>query len=599
MNSVLIPLLYGLTGISAYAAVHHAVIGWRRPERTHLLFALLCATVTAYVLAKTIAYQADTARELVDARRVEVAFAAIVFAVLPWFARAYTGQRALWLPTALGLLMMTVLVANLRLPYGIAFTDLPEFAYMELPWGERVADLRVHRHGGWMNVGWLGMFLVFGYCLHASWRQLQRGERRQALALAIAVAVFMAFVLFNRLVNSGVVQFTHTAEFGFLALVFVMNRSLLHELRETQRRMQALLDNVPAVVYLKDLQGRYLLVNRQFRERFHIGDAAVTGKTDYDLFPAAQAETLRANDSRVAEHRTPVQFDETVDVDGKPRHFLTVKFPVMTPQGMPQALGGASSDVTELRRLASETNTLREQVLHADRVARISALSTSLAHELSQPLTAMLSNAQAGLRFMEQGDTALDECRDILQDIVRDDERAIAIIGGLRAMLRQKGAAREPIALADAVAEALDLMHDETLRRGVRCERRLDDVSRVLADKVQIEQVMLNLVMNALDALDGSPAGQRHLLVSVATDGEGQTRVAVRDSGPGLPPNQHDRIFDSFYSTKSQGLGMGLALCRSIIESHGGRIWASDNADQGATVQFVLPIVAERAERQV
>ncbi|MCO6412218.1 MAG: PAS domain-containing protein [Thiogranum sp.] len=595
MNSILIPLLYGLTGITAYTAMHHAIIAWRRPaERTHLLFALLCAIIAAYVVAKTISYQTDSAQELIDARRVEVSFAAIIFIILPWFVRAYTGQRALWLPAVLNLLLLTVMVANLRLPYGLSFTGFPEFSYLELPWGERVADLRVHQHGDWYQIGWLGMFLVFAYSLYASWRQLRRGERRQALALAGAIAVFMGFVLFNRLVNSGVVQFTHTAEFGFLALVFMMNQSLLHALHETERQMQAMLDNVPAVVYLKDLQGRYLLVNRQFRERFHIGDAAVTGKSDYDLFPAAQAETLRFNDSRVLQECRPAQFDESVDVDGETRHFLTIKFPVLTPEGMPQALGGASTDVTHARQLAREMDALREQVLHADRVARVSALSTSLAHELSQPLTAMLSNAQAGLRFMEQGGDALDECRDILQDIVRDDERAIAIIGGLRAMLRQKGAAREPIALADAVTEALDLMRDETLRRGVHCECRLDDDSKVFADKVQIEQVMLNLVMNALDALDGSPAGQRHLLVSVATDGDGQARVAVRDSGPGLPPNQHDRIFDSFYSTKSQGLGMGLALCRSIIESHGGRIWASDNADQGATVQFVLPIVAER-----
>ena len=233
-------------------------------------------------------------------------------------------------------------------------------------------------------------------------------------------------------------------------------------------------------------------------------------------------------------------------------------------------------------------------MLHADRVARVSALSTSLAHELSQPLTAMLSNAQAGLRFLEQEVPALDEFRDILKDIVRDDERAIAIIVGLRGMLRQKTNARERISLADAVTEALDLIQDEIRRRGARCERDLQFNGHVLADKVQIEQVVLNLVMNALDALDAQPANQRQLRVSVMADGDGQARVVVRDSGSGLQSSQADQIFESFYSTKSQGMGMGLALCRSIIESHGGRIWANNNMDQGATVQFMLQTVEEQ-----
>jgi len=283
------------------------------------------------------------------------------------------------------------------------------------------------------------------------------------------------FFLFNQLVNQGIVDFIHTAEFGFLGLLFVMNQSLT---RET-------------------------------------------------------------------------------------------------------------------RRVEKELNDLRHQVLHADRVERIGVLSTSLAHELSQPLTAVLSNAQAGLRFMQQGEPALDELRDILEDIVRDDERAIAIIRGLRAMLRQKSTTRERIVLAEAVAEALDLMHDEILRRGTRYERDLQHNCHVLADKVQIEQVILNLVMNALDALDARPAGQRQLRISVASDGDGQARVVVRDSGMGLPPSQVDRIFESFYTTKNKGMGMGLALCRSIVESHGGRIWANDNTDQGAIVQFMLPMAKE------
>lgn len=599
MASYLLHTLYVLSGVCVYAAAHHAALAWRRPlDRTHLWFALMCVATALYVMAKAGAYESASAEMLVARRRWELSFAALIFVAFPGFVREYTGRRSPWLPAALSLLMAAVLMANLLLPFGAGYAQLPEFAQVTLPWGERVADLRVPRdqQGAWFQIGRLGMLLVFVYGLQSSWRQYRRGESRRALTLAVAIGVFLALFLFNQLVNHGIIDFIHTAEFGFLALLFMMNQGLTHDARELEQRMQAVLDNMPAVVYLKDLHGRYLLVNRQFGETFNYGNPGIQGKSDYDFFSREQADRLRANDRRVMHDRSPVKFEEAIDVAGETRQYLTCKFPVLSHDGTLIAVGGTSMDVTEARKLESERDTLREQVLHADRVARVSALSTSLAHELSQPLTAMLSNAQAGLRFLEKGAPAVDEFRDILQDIVRDDERAIGIIRGLRAMLRQKNNARERIDLADVVTESLDLIHDEILRRGVHCERDLQPGCPILADRVQIQQVLLNLVMNALDALDTQSAEQRRLRVSVVSDGDGQTRVAVRDSGAGLPPNQTEQIFESFYSTKSKGLGMGLALCRSIIESHGGRIWANDNADRGATVQFILPMIRKEQE---
>lgn len=596
MDSIFLHTLYVLSGVCLYAGLHHAYVGWRHPvDRAHLLFALMCLMNAVYVIAKAGAYESDSAELLVNRRRWELSFAMAFFVICPWFIREYGGLRSSWMPLVLSLLMLVVLMANLLLPFGVGFARLPEFATMSLPWGERIADLRVpqDQRSVWFQVGWLVMLLIFIYGLHAGWRQYRRGERRRAMSLATAIGVFLAFFMFNRLVNDGVIEFTHTAEFGFLALLLVMNQSLVHDERKLEQRMLAVLDNMPAVVYLKDLHGRYLLVNRQFRKMFDYDTHGVRGRTDYDIFPKEQADSLRVNDRRIMHDRTPLNIEETVDVGGATRHFITCKFPVLAPDGTLIAVGGTSMDVTEARSLEMERDTLREKVLHADRVARVSALSTSLAHELSQPLTAMLSNAQAGLRFLERGAPSPEEFRDILQDIVRDDERAIAIISGLRAMLRQKNNARERIDLAAAVTEALDLIHDEILRRGARCERDLQQNCYVLADKVQIEQVILNLVMNALDALDLRPGGQRELRVSLASDGDGQVRLTVRDSGAGLPANRAEQIFESFYSTKSQGLGMGLALSRSIIESHGGRIWANDNADQGATVQFILPMVGK------
>jgi PAS domain S-box-containing protein len=596
MNSLLIHTLYALSGVIVYAALHHALIAWRRPvNRLHLLFSLMCAMLAAYVVAKAGSYEATAAEMLVRQRRWEFSFSVALFILFPWFVREYSGLRTPWLPVGLSLLMTAVLMANLLLPYGVGFTRLPELATVILPWGERIVDLRVteHQRGPWFNVGRLGMILVFIYSLYAGWRQYRGNDRRRALMLVLAIAVFLAFFLFNQLVNHGIVDFIHTAEFGFLALVLLMNQSLSYDVREIERRTQEVLDNMPEVVYVKDLNGRYMFANRRFEELLQKDNPGIRNRTDYDLFPREQAARLQANDHRVVRDRRPLQFEEVIEVSGRARYFVTRKFPILATDGTPYAIGGTSMDVTESRRIEKELDALRDQVLHTDRVARISALSSSLAHELSQPLTAMLSNSQAGLRLLAQGAPEPDVFRDILQDIVRDDERAIAIISGLRAMLRQKKNARERVGLADVVSEALGILQDDILRRRVQCERELQPGCNVLADKVQIEQVVLNLIMNALDALDARPAGQRRLRVAVTSDGEGQARVTVRDSGTGLPPDQVERIFDSFYSTKSDGLGMGLALSRSIVEAHGGRIWANDNTDQGATVQFILPVMEE------
>ncbi len=596
MNGLLVPVLYGLAGLCSYAALHHASLAWQRPvRRANLWFALLSATVAAYVVVKAAAYQSDSWQSVVAVRRWELSLALVIFILLPWFVREYASHPSRRVPLGLSLFLLVILASNLWLPYGIHFTEPPNFAYFELPWGERVADLRLNRPTGWYHAGWLGMLGVFLFSMYLGWRQYRRGERRRALSLLAALAVFLGFVLINRLVNLGMVEFTHTGEFGFLAMIFLMNPALTYELRAMERRTQAVLDNVPAVVYLKDWKGRYLLVNRYFERLFGARADQVLGRTDFDLFPAVQAKVLRANDHQVIASGEPLSFEDVVDLNGETRTFLTLKSPILAADGTVSALCGISSDITESRKVEREADELRKKLWHADRVARIGAISTSLAHELNQPLAAMLSNAESGLTMLEQGRAAADwrELTDIFTDIVADDQRAMAVIRSLRSMLRREVDGRRPIKLSDTVLGVLELMRGELATHGVECTHSLDCDCTVLADQAQIGQVMLNLVMNALDAMDGRPADQRHLHIAVTSDTDQLAQVRVRDSGIGLPADRLGALFEGFHSTKSEGLGIGLALCRGIVESHGGRIWATDNADQGATVQFVLPILHE------
>ena len=581
--------LYGLAGICACAALHHGLIGSRRPvDRTHLLFAALCVLISCYVIARAGSYRADSALLMVAARRLEASFALVFFAVFPWFIAQYSGLRQRWPLAGMSTLFAAVLAANLLLPYGVTYVDLPEFRTMTLPWGEEVADLRVPRRGAWYAVAWLGILLVFAYTIYACVRQYRQGAHRRALALAIGAGVFIASTLFTLAVHFGLVRSFLTSEFGFVALVIVMTFSLTREMRERERRMLALFDNVPAAVYVKDLAGRYLLANRRFEELFGIRAASVAGKTDRDLFPAPQAGIFEANDRQVLEQVRGQQFEEVVG--DAARTYVSLRFPLLDEDGRPYAVCGASTDVTEARKAASEISSLRRQVWHADRVARTGALSAAIAHELNQPLAAILSNAQAGLRLLARSDPDLREVREILSDIVRDDKRAGTVITGLRGMLSPQDTERTRVDLSETVREILELLRSELIARQIELAADLAPGCVAHANRGQIQQVLLNLVMNAIEAMMAQPAGTRrlHFAVPPAREG-GALSVAVRDSGPGIPPQEIGKVFDAFYTTKPTGMGMGLAVSRSIVEAHGGAIRVDPNADRGVTFSFTLP----------
>jgi PAS domain S-box-containing protein len=258
-----------------------------------------------------------------------------------------------------------------------------------------------------------------------------------------------------------------------------------------------------------------------------------------------------------------------------------------TPEGL--LVYCSVRDVTERRRLAAETRRLRVELMHADRVARTGTLTASLAHELNQPLAAILSNAQAALRFLAREGPDLGEIREILTDIVRDDKRAGAVISGLRTMLRRQEPERVRLDVAGTLQEVLDLLRSELLTHQVEVIADFDAGCSVLADKAQLQQVVLNLVMNAIQAMQGLPAEERRLGLSASPTGEGEVRVAVRDAGVGIPEEKLAAVFDPFWTTKGQGMGLGLAVCRAILEAHGGAIWAEANPDRGVTFFFRLP----------
>ena len=242
------------------------------------------------------------------------------------------------------------------------------------------------------------------------------------------------------------------------------------------------------------------------------------------------------------------------------------------------------------RTAEDESRRLRLELRHADRAAHVGALTASLSHELNQPLMAILANSQAALLLLAQDRIEPGNLRQILESIVRDDKRAATVIGNLRMLLRREEPPRERLDIAAAISEVMTLFKGELEARHVRLETQFEADCVVFAVRTQIQQVMLNLLSNAVQALQERPPTDRRLRVALSRIGRDWVEVTVQDNGAGIPADRLARIFEPFVTTRSDGLGMGLAIARSIVETHGGEIVAQAHEEGGATFRFLLPV---------
>jgi signal transduction histidine kinase len=254
------------------------------------------------------------------------------------------------------------------------------------------------------------------------------------------------------------------------------------------------------------------------------------------------------------------------------------------------AIVGVSLDITARKAAELAADRHRGELVRMSRAGLLGQLSGAIAHELNQPLTAILSNAQAAQRLLGREPPDLEEIRDIFKDIVEEDRRAVEVIRRLRALFKQGGLQRQPLEVNELVREVLKLVHSDLLTRHVTLVAELaDGLPTVAGDRVQLQQVLLNLIVNACESMaENEPDGRK--LAIRADPGEDGVVVEVADSGKGIDPEGMERLFEPFFTTKPHGMGMGLAICRSIMEAHGGKLTASNNPNRGATFRFSLPV---------
>jgi C4-dicarboxylate-specific signal transduction histidine kinase len=261
--------------------------------------------------------------------------------------------------------------------------------------------------------------------------------------------------------------------------------------------------------------------------------------------------------------------------------------------GRPLRIVGVKADITERKAAEQQLQERQRNLAHSARVSVAGELSSALSHELNQPLAAILANAAAARRFLTHDPPDMSEISEILEAIAEDNRRAAAIVARFGAFLRRDLPAMKPVDINAVVAGALDLAHGDIIARGVSLTKRFGrDLPLIAADAGQLQELLLNLVTNACEAMDPMPAGTRRLAVTTAADGHSGVRVTVADSGPGVPRARIDEIFEPFVTSKPQRLGMGLAICRSIVAAHDGELTVDRPAEAGAAFSFALPAIA-------
>jgi PAS domain S-box-containing protein len=258
--------------------------------------------------------------------------------------------------------------------------------------------------------------------------------------------------------------------------------------------------------------------------------------------------------------------------------------------GKPARLLGINIDITARKQAELDAQRDRAELSHLSRVALMGEMSASIAHELNQPLAGILSNAAAGQRFIDKGDVDLREISELLGDIIADGRRASDVMRGIRAMVKKEQVARHSVDINEVVMDAVRMLSPDAVLRSCQVETSLDASLRAIeGDSVQLQQVLLNLVINAFDAMRDTPVPKRKVVIATQSNGDGAVCTSVRDYGGGISEEMRDRVFDPFFTTKNEGLGMGLAIVRSIVESHGGTITIENADGGGAQFEFVLP----------
>jgi PAS domain S-box-containing protein len=395
----------------------------------------------------------------------------------------------------------------------------------------------------------------------------------------------------------------HNEDLSQLTQELIASRQTLQQIadaqRRSERRWRAVYENSAVGIGLIDIDGNFLEANPVLQR--------MLGYTAEELRNISLMEITPKKDREITQSRVAQLFDGRLSEYHVEQRYLRQDRSIVWANASVSLIPGSDEekpilvevieDITERKRAEDRLLNAQAELTHATRVAMIGELAASLAHEINQPLGAIVNNGDVCLRLTAEAIRVPDEMRDALSDMVNDANRASAIIAQVRVLAKRSTPAKTSLHLKTVVTDVLALARRELAERQIKVRNRVaEDLPRIFVDRVQFHQVLLNLVINAIDAMSTVEEKSRVLTIWGKRDklkGKPAVQVGVQDLGKGFGAEDVDLLFEPFYTTKSHGMGMGLRICRSIVEAHGGRLWAQPNANRGATFLCVLPAGAE------
>ena len=434
------------------------------------------------------------------------------------------------------------------------------------------------------------------------WRQLQRWQISARQLPPGSIVRFKEptyWEQYHRIILAALALFLLETLLIVALLVQLRRRQLAEaSLRESEQRMSLTVDAAEIGIWIRDLTRSDIWASDKWRELFGFAPSEQIElervlqrlhPDDRDGFRQVLTRALTAESTYDTEFRLVLPDGETRWISSHGRVEIDTR-------GQPVRVRGASRDFTARKQAEQETLLLRREIAHVGRITMMGQLASALAHEINQPLGAILRNAEAAELFMQEASPDLDELRSIVADIRKDDERAGSVIDRMRGLLKRQNLDTRSLDVGEVVSDVVALVRADAAARQVKLEVAVpDDLPLVRGDRVHLQQVLLNLFINGMDALDGVAGKDRRIVVTASLDGGRTVEVSVTDTGNGIPAEKLSHVFDPFFTTKPNGMGMGLPISRTIIEAHGGRLWVDNKDTGGARFRFTLPIAEEEA----
>jgi two-component system sensor kinase FixL len=468
--------------------------------------------------------------------------------------------------------------------------------------------LPVLTEGPWSIVEAASVLLVAVFVFDASSQLWRRGGGRRALIVGGSIIFFFVASRGHALlVEKGIVHTPYFVGFSFLIVLVAMGHELSDEvfraarlsqaLHESQRRMDLAAHAAKLGMWTWDLTKDEIWANETARELFEV---PLSESINFTRF----FQTIHPDDRPGVQNAVEAALSRGIEYDQEYRVLLSGgRERWIAARGRfeenggdrPVLMRGVLMDITRAHNSDVELAQVRGQLTHAGRVSMMGQLASALAHELNQPLGAILRNAEAAELFLKEEVPNLEEVRAIISDIRKDDQRAGNVIDRLRALLKRRDIESQPLVVAELLAEVLALVRaDASARRIILTVNFQPDLPPVLGDRVHLQQVLINLVINGMDALSESDSVERHVNINARRAGSNFIEVSVDDNGPGIPVERIQQVFDPFYTTKPHGMGMGLPISRTIVEAHGGRLTVENGPSGGSSFRFTLRVAEDK-----